>query len=1221
MNRPSQVTKATQTFYDDTSFSTTFPQAAPPTRGDVTMVRQASGYAGGTFAWQTKARSSYDTYGRPQDAYDGDGNETVTSYTVNSAGLTTGIQVAAPATTYAGSSGPVTTTHVSSVTLDPTRNLTLTSTDQNGVVTAAQYDAFGRATSVWKNSRSTGLSANITYSYTVSGNSVSGVVTQKLNEEGSYVPSVTIYDSLGRVRQTQALAITPTGVGRLISDTLYDSRGWVTHTNTNYYDSSSAPALKLVSATQNTIPIADDYVYDGIGRQVEDISQDDAIAVSTKVSVYNGDSTTVIPGMPGTAASGQLPSNAGTVKTTQTNPIGQTTALVEYTANPTVSIPSNTSTGVFSISGGTPDTTTYTYNAQGLQASVTSGGSTWTQQYNLLGQETQTTDPDSGTTALQYDGNGNLVQSQDAAGAYVSYIYDQLGRRTAVYGAPASGQVNYTSASSPGNQIASWVYDNANSAIAKMANPKGQLTTETSYANGFAYTTQQGGFNVFGESLGEIVDIPPGAPGSAIGASFTFTSTYQPINGTPLKSSYPAGGGLPAETVTYSSTSALDLPSAVGGLNGYAESTSYNAYGLLDQVTVGAGSDEAFVTDLYDPHTWSLTSQLVTRSAGTPTDVDQASYAYNPVGMITSETDQRLGSAASTETQCYAYTTQGQLSQAWTATDNCAATPTTASHATVGDPLGPSSEYFSTYTYNKAGERATQTALDPAVGTFATTTYGYSASQPTALTSTSTTGAVTGSTSYTYNADGEQATRGPQALLWNNTGQLTGIKASGNQLASYVYTPEGTLLSQTDGSSTTLYLPGEEITDNSGTISGIRYYPLPGGLIAVRTGSGSNYDFEIASDQHGTAALYLDNTAQNPTWRQYDPFGNARGTAATWIDNRTFLDDATDAVSALTDVGARWYDPVTGSFVSLDPVLSTTDPTQLAGYAYAGNDPVSSSDPTGLEELDAPDGGSCPSSTPGCPGYHPPAPSSPGGSSSNSDLANLNFSWLAHINLNNLKTVTSINYLKMIQRAAADFSAAGNSNLANLNLGSLAGLSNPALRRLPNLKGICASSWCAGGGDPWHTIGVCVNGLAFLGFEGFGSACFVASFGPHRVQVGATFTGGAGTGVPAYGLTVSPMVSNATSIDQLGGPFWQTGGSGGEGIGVGGDTSIGKDAQNRNIYESTLGIGPELETPEFFPEGGEFHTGPTDTFVWRWSIGGFFRYINFHLTHPLGYNP
>jgi hypothetical protein len=79
--------------------------------------------------------------------------------------------------------------------------------------------------------------------------------------------------------------------------------------------------------------------------------------------------------------------------------------------------------------------------------------------------------------------------------------------------------------------------------------------------------------------------------------------------------------------------------------------------------------------------------------------------------------------------------------------------------------------------------------------------------------------------------------------------------------------------------------------------------------------------------------------------------------------------------------------------------------------------------------------------------------------------------------------------------------------------------------------------------------------------------------------------------------------------------------SGGEGIGVGEDTSIGKDAQNRNIYQSTFGIGPEIETPEFFPEGGEFHTGATDTFVWRWSIGGFFRYINFHLTHPLGYNP
>jgi RHS repeat-associated protein len=231
-------------------------------------------------------------------------------------------------------------------------------------------------------------------------------------------------------------------------------------------------------------------------------------------------------------------------------------------------------------------------------------------------------------------------------------------------------------------------------------------------------------------------------------------------------------------------------------------------------------------------------------------------------------------------------------------------------------------------------------------------------SQPTTLTSTSTStsgSSTTTPSSYGYNADGEQTSRstatGSQSLSWDNQGQLTGVTNSTTSTnSSYVYDADGNLLIETDGSDTTLYLPSEQITVNTSsgsTVSADRYYDLPGGATAVRTGTGSNYDFEIASDQHGTNTLYLNSTCQTPTWRQYDPYGNARGTAQTWIDNHGFLDKVDDATTALTFIGARWYDPVTGSFISLDPVLEASDPTQLGGYEYSGNDPVSSSDPTG----------------------------------------------------------------------------------------------------------------------------------------------------------------------------------------------------------------------------------------------------------------------------------
>ncbi|MDT7654975.1 MAG: hypothetical protein QOI36_6382 [Pseudonocardiales bacterium] len=117
----------------------------------------------------------------------------------------------------------------------------------------------------------------------------------------------------------------------------------------------------------------------------------------------------------------------------------------------------------------------------------------------------------------------------------------------------------------------------------------------------------------------------------------------------------------------------------------------------------------------------------------------------------------------------------------------------------------------------------------------------------------------------------------------------------------------------------------------------------------MRTGTGTNYDFEI-TDQHGTSGLALDHTAQTPTWRQFTPYGAPRGATTTWLDDRGFLNKPTDTTTGLTTVGARQYDPATGTFLSLDPVLDDTNPGTLNGYTYTANNPIGQSDPTGLDD-------------------------------------------------------------------------------------------------------------------------------------------------------------------------------------------------------------------------------------------------------------------------------
>ncbi|MFC9646205.1 RHS repeat-associated core domain-containing protein [Streptomyces mirabilis] len=79
------------------------------------------------------------------------------------------------------------------------------------------------------------------------------------------------------------------------------------------------------------------------------------------------------------------------------------------------------------------------------------------------------------------------------------------------------------------------------------------------------------------------------------------------------------------------------------------------------------------------------------------------------------------------------------------------------------------------------------------------------------------------------------------------------------------------------------------------------------------------------------------------------PFGAPRsGGTGTWPDDKTFLGDSSDPTSGITYIGAREYDPNSGRFISVDPVLDTSDPQSLNGYTYADNNPVTDSDPTGL---------------------------------------------------------------------------------------------------------------------------------------------------------------------------------------------------------------------------------------------------------------------------------
>ncbi|MFD3542192.1 ricin-type beta-trefoil lectin domain protein [Streptomyces sp. NPDC058662] len=173
----------------------------------------------------------------------------------------------------------------------------------------------------------------------------------------------------------------------------------------------------------------------------------------------------------------------------------------------------------------------------------------------------------------------------------------------------------------------------------------------------------------------------------------------------------------------------------------------------------------------------------------------------------------------------------------------------------------------------------------------------------------------------------------------------------------YIYDAYGSRLVEETGSSRTLYLGETEVTVNKAglAIDAVRYYSLPGAPTTIRKtdGKASGHKLTVLlTDHHNSATIAVDQQAgQAVTRRKLDPYGNQRGpTAGNWPGSRTFLGTGNeDTSTGLTHIGAREYEPTTGRFISVDPVIDITNPLQMNGYNYANNNPVSQTDPTGLE--------------------------------------------------------------------------------------------------------------------------------------------------------------------------------------------------------------------------------------------------------------------------------
>ncbi|MEU7526738.1 RHS repeat-associated core domain-containing protein [Saccharothrix sp. NPDC042600] len=873
-----------RTFYDGGAFR------AAPTAGTVTTLEKAQDATATTVTHVADKRSSFDRYGRAEAETDAAGRTTRTAYT-DSHGLTTKVTTTSPPVR----SDDPDSAHVKIKELDPAWGEPVRETDAGGKTATLVHDGLGRLVRVWRGGRATTATPDKEFDYLIRAGAIVAIATRTLNKDGGQDVSHVLFDGWLRKRQEQLPGRDGTTRGRLISDTFYNESGEVDRTYEPYYAAGEPKAELFGVADPGQIETQHVYEYDGQGRKTADrllVGSSD-VQEKWRTTFEHGGGWTR-----------EVPPAGGTVVTTFTDALDRKTEVREHRAGGYVA-------------------TTFRYDNRGREAVVTGpGGHVWTTSYDVRGRKVATTAPDKGTTRYEYDVLDRLVATVDARGKRVTVEYDVLGRKTA----------RYDATSSPPVKLAEWTYDTVR---------KGLQTGTTRFVGGAAYTTQVDFYDALNRPTRKRVVLPTAEGVLAPSGGYVFDTTYHP-DGSVKSASSPAAGDLPAENMSFGYDDLGRLVTMQSNLSTYVVGTDHTKTGKVIGKRLSTGGKQLDQTFAYEHGTGRL-SKATTVHAGTAGTDRSVHYRYSPAGNVEQITDT---SRDGVDNQCFRYDDLRRLVDAWTETGtSCSAD---AGTATVGGPA----PYRATYSYDDSGNRTAESryGAGPGGGTrTATREYRYAGGPGVDPKFTGHQLAeVTGGESFGYDRAGNTTERrtpaGNQTLVWDAEGELERVTDDKRGETAFLHTADGERLLRRDATGTTLYLPELEVRLAKGTTApkATRYYQG-----AMRTGTGVTF---LVADHHGTGELAVDAVTGAVSRRRYTPFGQVRGSAGAWPagNEKGFVGGVVDTSIGLTTLGARSYDPDTGRFVSVDPVVEFGRSQQMNGYNYADNAPTTASDPDGL---------------------------------------------------------------------------------------------------------------------------------------------------------------------------------------------------------------------------------------------------------------------------------
>jgi RHS repeat-associated protein len=612
----------------------------------------------------------------------------------------------------------------------------------------------------------------------------------------------------------------------------------------------------------------------------------------------------------------------------------------------------------------TNSTLEYTnYGYQGRKATIQDPkGYTTTRQIDVIGELGIVTDPDGvSKTTYGYDPFSNLTSITDPANNPTTRTFDTLG---------------YLLTASSDSDRGSWTFQY--DSFGELSNLRDAKTSAPSWTQQLTYdalgrtiqrvetegtTTWTWGTSAANHEIGQLKQVS--GPGDT--DSFTYDSAGRPASRSMFN-------GI-TYTVSYSYNNigklgVLTYPLAAGQANPFAVLYSYsNGYLSSLQNYTGGVASTTF---------WQLTpavngidawGHVIDETLGTTTAVRIQSAFDGVTGWINTRTVGSGGSLNNLQNRAYQWDLNGNLSERQAITAGL-------TEAFNYDNLNRLQTSTLNGTQNLSVSIDNTGNITQRIEGGITYPYTYDTTHKHAV---DTVGTSPNETTYTYDSNGNMATRNALSMTWASYNLPTAINGSGGVSSTFTYGPDRRVIQQ----AATYVADGDSGTETNTYVFGLYEYEMtpaqnhnkyfiqvPGGthiIYDLQSVSGAQTTY-ITADHLGSGSLFLNSSGTAEITESYSAYGYRRSSnwsgplSSTSSDYTTIASTTrrgyTDAFHEVLDnlnlihMNGRVYAPAIGRFLSPDPIVTEVGNSQsINPYSYVQNRPLAMTDPTGLENV------------------------------------------------------------------------------------------------------------------------------------------------------------------------------------------------------------------------------------------------------------------------------